>query len=71
MDERFRYVDSLLDLKAEADVDGLLGIVMTLVGGAWYGKVELAKKAAQEEEVVLAELEGIAEVADEDKPWAP
>ena len=40
---------------------------MTLVGGAWYGKVELAKKGASEV-VVLAELEGIAEAADEDKP---
>ena len=49
------------------DFEGPLGIVMTLIGGAWYGKVELAKKAASEE-VVLVELEAIAEVANEDKP---
>ena len=39
---------------------------MTLLGGAWYSKAEMAKKAAREE-VVLAELEGITEVAAEDK----
>lgn len=41
---------------------------MTLLGGAWYGKLELARRAAPEEELVLAELEGIAEAAEEDKP---
>ncbi|KAA6416386.1 MAG: phosphate phosphoenolpyruvate translocator [Lasallia pustulata] len=44
----------------------VLGIFMTLIGGAWYSKVELAKKAAREEDVLM-ELEAIVEVADEDK----
>ncbi|MCJ1305815.1 UAA transporter [Hypocenomyce scalaris] len=57
---------SFMVWKMEIGWLNVVGIVMTLLGGAWYSKAEMAKKAAREE-VVLAELEGITEVAAEDK----
>lgn len=67
MDERFWYVTPSGSVREDSsEIGGPLGIILTLLGGAWYGKVEMANQAAPEAGV-LAELEGIAEAAEEGK----